>query len=130
MNLVWTWWGVPGTFAFVAAWGCAVVALRTNPRRTLNQKLSLILFLEGLFAAGAIGLLFFFDDPAIITAMVAVGTAAMVALPFQYLSFLAVSLHTPPVALASAQSILQWRQRCSRSSRSQERTIQELRFLQ
>ena len=98
MNLVWTWWGVPGTFAFVATWCCAVVALRTNPRRTLNQKLSLILFLEGLFAAGAIGLLFFFDDPAIITAMVAVGTAAMVALPFQYLSFLAVSLHTPLVA--------------------------------
>ncbi len=30
--------------------------------------------------------------------MVTVGTAAMVALPFQYLSFLAVSLHTPLIA--------------------------------
>jgi len=98
MNLTWTWWGLPGAFGFVAAWCCAVVALRTNPRRTLNQRLSLILMLEGLFAAGAIGLLFFFEDPTIVTAMVTVGTAAMVALPFQYLSFLAVSLHTPLVA--------------------------------
>ncbi len=98
MNLVWTWWGVPGTFAFVAAWCCAIVSLRTNPRSTLNQKLSLILILEGLFAGGAIGLLFFFDNPIIVTALVTVGAAALVALPFQYLSFLAVSLDTPLVA--------------------------------
>ncbi len=98
MNFVWTWWGVPGTFAFVAAWCCAIVSLRTNPRRTLNQKLSLILILEGLFTAGAIGLLFFFDNPTIVTALVTCAVAAMVALPFQYLSFLAVSLDTPLVA--------------------------------
>jgi hypothetical protein len=98
MNLVWTWWGVPGTFAFVAAWCCAIVSLRTNPRRTLNQKLSLILILEGFFAAGTAGALFFFDNPTIVTALVTCGVAAMVALPFQYLSFLAVSLHTPLVA--------------------------------
>jgi hypothetical protein len=98
MNLVWTWWGVPGTFAFVAAWCCAIVALRTDPRRTLNQKLSLILILEGLFAGGAMGLLFFFENPTIVTALVTCGVAAMVALPFQYLSFLAASLHTPLVA--------------------------------
>ena len=98
MNLVWTWWGVPGTFAFVAAWCCAIVALRTDPRRTLNQKLSLILILEGVFVAGAIGLLFFFDNPTIVTALVTCAAAALVALPFQYLSFLAVSLDTPLVA--------------------------------
>ena len=98
MNLVWTWWGVPGTFAFVAAWCCAIVALRTDPRRTLNQKLSLILILEGLFAGGAMGLLFFFENPTIVKALVTCGVAAMVALPFQYLSFLAVALDTPLVA--------------------------------
>ena len=98
MNLVWTWWGVPGTFAFVAAWCCAIVALRTDPRRTLNQHLTLILILEGLYMAGIAGMLFFFDNPAIVTALATIGTAAMVALPFQYLSFLAVSLHTPLVA--------------------------------
>ena len=98
MNLVWTWWGVPGTFAFVAAWCCAIVALRTNPRRTLNQHLTLILFLEGVYMAGIAGLLFFFDNPTIVTALATVGTAAMVTLPFAYLSFLAVSLHTPLLA--------------------------------
>ena len=98
MNLVWTWWGVPGTFAFVAAWCCAIVALRTNPRRTLNQHLTLILILEGVYVAGIAGLLFFFDNPTIVTTLATVGTAAMVALPFAYLSFLAVSLNTPLVA--------------------------------
>ena len=98
MNLVWTWWGVPGTFAFVAAWCCAIVALRTDPRRTLNQKLSLILILEGILTGGLLGLPFFFDNPNIVTVLATVGTAAMVALPFQYLSFLAVALDTPLVA--------------------------------
>ncbi len=98
MNFVWTWGGVPGTLAFVAAWFCAIVALRTDPRRTPNQKLSLILILEGLFAGGAMGLLFFFDNPTIVIVLVTFAIAAMVALPFQYLSFLAVSLDTPLVA--------------------------------
>ncbi|TDJ36340.1 MAG: hypothetical protein E2O53_03850, partial [Gammaproteobacteria bacterium] len=48
--------------------------------------------------AGIAGLLFFFDNPTVVTTLVTVGTAAMVALPFQYLSFLAVSLHAPLVA--------------------------------
>ncbi len=98
MNLVWTWWGVPGTFAFVAAWSCAIVALRTDPRRTLNQKLSLILILEGLLTGGLLGPIFFFDNPIIVRVLATIGTAAMVALPFQYLSFLAFALDTPLVA--------------------------------
>jgi len=98
MNLVWTWWGVPGTFAIVAAWFCAIVALRTDPRRTLNQKLSLILILEGLLTGSLLGPIFFFDNPNIVRVLATVGTAAMVALPFQYLSFLAVALDTPLVA--------------------------------
>ena len=48
--------------------------------------------------AGIAGLLFFFDNPTIVTTLATVGTAAMVALPFAYLSFLAVSLNTPLVA--------------------------------
>jgi len=98
MNLVWTWWGVPGTFALVAAWSCAFVSLRTNPRRILNQRLSLILILEGLYIGGVSGTLFFFDNPTIVTTLCIVGTAMMFALPFQYLSFLAVALDTPLVA--------------------------------
>ncbi len=98
MNLVWTWWGVPGTFGFVAAWGCAIVALRTDPKRTLNQKLSLILILEGIYTGGSTGLLFFTDNPTIVTAFVTFATAALAALPLQYLSFIAIALDTPLVA--------------------------------
>jgi len=47
---------------------------------------------------GSSGSLFFFDNPTMVTALATVGTAAMVALPFAYLSFLAVSLDTPLVA--------------------------------
>ena len=98
MNLVWTWWGIPGTFAFVAAWCCAIVAFRTAQKRELNRRLSLILLLEGAFSAGHFGLLFFFDTQAIVTALGTIGMAARIALPFQYLAFLAVALDSPLVA--------------------------------
>jgi hypothetical protein len=97
MNLVWTWWGIPGTFAFAAAWCCAIVAFRTAPKRELNRRLSLILLLEGAFSAGHIGLLFFFDDQAVVTALSTMGMAARIALPFQYLAFLALALDSPLV---------------------------------
>jgi hypothetical protein len=97
MNLVWTWWGIPGTFAFVVAWCCAIVALRTASKRQLNRRLSLILFLEGTFFAGHIGLLFFFNNQAIVTALATLGMAARIVLPFQYLAFLALALDSPLV---------------------------------
>ena len=97
MNLVWTWAGIPGTFAFVAAWFCAIVALRTAPGRPLNRMLALILVLEGLFAGGMMGLLFLVDDPTIVIALVTVGASAAAALPYQYLTFLAIALDSPLV---------------------------------
>ncbi len=99
MGLVWTWWGIPGTFGFIAAWCCAFIALRTAPKRKLNRLLSLILVLEGTYSACLIGTLFFIDNQAIVFAMVTVGTAALVALPFQYLAFLAIALDSPLVAV-------------------------------
>jgi hypothetical protein len=60
--------------------------------------LTLVLILEGLFSAGSIGLVFFFENPTIVKALATVGTASLVAVPFQYLSFLAVALDTPLVA--------------------------------
>ena len=97
MNLVWTWAGIPGTFAFIAAWSCAIVALRIAPGRPLNRMLGLILVLEGLFAGGMMGLLFLFEEPSIVVALVTIGSAAAAALPFQYLSFLAIALDSPLV---------------------------------
>jgi len=98
MNLVWSWWAVPGTFVFIAAWACAIIAIQTTPRRTLNLHLSLVLILEGIQVGCALGFLFFFEDPELVQVFATCGAAAMVALPFQYLSFLAVSLKTPLVA--------------------------------
>lgn len=96
--MTWTWWAVPGTLVFLVSWVAAAVALRTAPDRSLNRRLAVLLGLEGVFAAGAFGLLFLFERPAPVTALATAGTAAMVALPFQYLSFLGVSLETPLVA--------------------------------
>jgi hypothetical protein len=109
MNIVWTWWGVPGAFGVIAAWCCAIVALRTAPKRALNRRLSLILLLEGTFVAGHIGLLFFFDNQAIVTALMTVGMAGRFALLFQYLAFLAIALDSPlvvPFRTPAARNIL------------------------
>ena len=43
------------------------------------------------------GFLFFFENPSIVIALVTLGSVAMVVLPFQYLSFLAVALDSPLV---------------------------------
>ena len=54
-----------------------------------------MLILEGLFVGCNLGFLFFFDTRGAVQVFAICGTAALVALPFQYLSFLAVSLKTP-----------------------------------
>ena len=98
MNLVWNWWAVPGTFVFFAALTCAVIAIRTAPRRTLNLHLGVLLILEGVQLGCTLGFLFFFENRELVQAFATCGTVATIALPFQYLSFLAVALKTPLVA--------------------------------
>lgn len=97
MNLVWNWWGVPGTLVLIGAWACAVLAIRTAPHKPLNRHLSIVLILEGLFVGCNLGILFFFENRGVVQVLAICGTAALVALPFQYLSFLAVALKTPLV---------------------------------
>jgi len=95
MNLVWNWWAVPGTLVFFGAWACAIIALRTAPHKPLNRHLSIVLILEGLYVGCALGFLFFFENHGLVQVFAACGTATMIAIPYQYLSFLAVSLKTP-----------------------------------
>jgi hypothetical protein len=95
MNLAWNWWAVPGAFVLIAAWVCAVIVLRTASHRSLNRHLSIVLVLEGLFVGCALGFIFFIENEQLVQVIAACGAAAMVALPYQYLSFLAVSLKTP-----------------------------------
>lgn len=93
--LTWTWWGVPGVLAFLAAWAAAATALRIAPNRTLNRRLALLLLLEGIWAGAAFGFVFFLGEPSLVPVLSTLGAAAVVALPYQYVAFLSVALKTP-----------------------------------
>jgi hypothetical protein len=95
MGLSWTPWVVAPMLALITAWSAAVVLLRTAPDRSLNRRLAFVLFLEGVWLGG--GFFFVVEDQAVFIWIAAVAVAAMAALPFQYLSFLGVSLSTPLV---------------------------------
>lgn len=92
MDLTWTWWGVPGALAFVISWGAAIQVLRTVPARSVNRRLAVVLLLEGLYVGCNFGFLFFLGDPRLVSALAILGTAAMAALPFQYVGFLGAAL--------------------------------------
>ena len=95
--MAWSWWALPGVLVFAAGWIAAVVVLRTAPRRAINRRIAVVLALEGTFMGCAAGLLFLFESQAVSRAFAIAGTAAMLALPFQYLAFLGASLETPLV---------------------------------
>jgi hypothetical protein len=78
-----------------AAVGAAVTALRTAPGRVLNQRLATILVLDGMFVGVGSGFIFFFESRAVVSMLSVFATAALVALPFQYLAFLAHALDAP-----------------------------------
>ncbi len=90
--MTWTPWVLPGLVSSACAVGAAIVVLRAAPDRTLNRRLSALLFVEGAWAAA--GIFFAIESPTTFMAVAAVGVAAMAALPFQYLAFLGVALDT------------------------------------
>lgn len=95
MGLTWTAWALPGLLTVVLAWTGVVVVLRTAPHRSLNRRLAVLLFLEGLWLGS--GVFYMIEDPGVAYPVGAVAVAAMATLPFQYLSFLGASLRTPLV---------------------------------
>ncbi|MFW6078816.1 MAG: hypothetical protein ACODAE_04300, partial [Gemmatimonadota bacterium] len=82
----------------LVAWGAAVLVIRTAPHRPVNRRLFALLVLEGIFSGAGFGLLFLIDHAGAAFALGTVSAAAMIALPFHYLSFLGASLKTPLVA--------------------------------
>lgn len=92
--MAWSWWAVPGTLVGLAAWSASLVVLRTAPQRSANRRLALVLLLEGLFMNGPTGFLFFVESRSLAWGLTIAGTAAMVALPFQYLALLGAALET------------------------------------
>lgn len=96
--MTWNWWAVPGTLALLAAVAAAITALRTAPGRALNQRLAMVLLLDGLFVGLGSGFIFFLESRELVFALSVLTTAALAALPFQYLAFLALALDTPVFA--------------------------------
>ncbi len=94
--MTWTTWALPAILCGLVAWGAVIVLMRTMPERALNRRLAVVLFLEGAWM-GAGGLFYMVEAPSLFVAIAAVAVAAMAALPFQYLSFLSVSVDTPLV---------------------------------
>ena len=92
--MTWTFWALPALLCGLVAWGAAIVLGRTAPERSLNRRLAVVLFLEGVWLGGG-GFFYIVEDPAVVMVIASISLAAMAALPFQYLSFLAVSVETP-----------------------------------
>lgn len=96
MGLTWTLWRVPAFLAGLTAWAEAVIVARTAPERSLNQRLALLLFLEGTATTlGAVA--FMIQDPGTFRVVEAAALAFMATLPFQYPAFLAVAVDSPLV---------------------------------
>jgi len=97
LPMIWNWWGVPGLLAFLLGLTCAVAAVWVTPHRRVNRLLAVVLVLEGLYAAGNFGLIFFVTRPEWARVFALLGALGMATLPFEYLAFLGEALKTPLV---------------------------------
>jgi len=96
MGLTWTSWALPGLLTGLTAWTEAIVVARTAPERSLNRRLTVLLFLEGCASTlGAVS--FLVEDPGTFRLVVSVSLAMLATLPFQYPAFLAVAVESPLV---------------------------------
>lgn len=95
MDLMWTWWAVPGVVGGWAALAGAFVLIRTAPERSLNRRLAVVLCLEGLWMHGTI--FFMVGDESLFLTIALISVGMLVAVPFQYLAFLGTALDTPLV---------------------------------
>ena len=93
--MIWNWWAVPGTLAFIAGVGAAFTALRTNPRRSLNQRLAAVLVFDSFLFGFGSGTIFFFESAPVVRAMAVLSGVAVNVLPFLYLTFMGAALDVP-----------------------------------
>lgn len=95
MDLMWTWWAVPGVLGAWAAWAGAVVLLRTASESPVNRRLAAVLVAEGLWMHGT--LFFMVGNEAVFMGIAVVAFGANAAIPFQYVAFLGAAVDTPLV---------------------------------
>ncbi|HEX2023009.1 MAG TPA: hypothetical protein VHH36_09850 [Candidatus Thermoplasmatota archaeon] len=86
--------GMLGTAAALVAFAMAWVVFRASPTRAVNQRLALVLVVEGLTIGTVNGVMLFFSDTFQAAPVIRVGLAAMLALVPLYVWFLA-TLPTP-----------------------------------
>ena len=90
-------WPAPSALLLLLAWSAAVVVYRTAPHRELNRSLAVVLALEGMVMGFSAGWNQLVESPGLSRALVVLGTMAVAAVPYQYLTFLASAFDVPPV---------------------------------
>ncbi len=91
-------WPVPSALLLIGAWLAAAVVYRTAPHRSVNRALARVLLLEGLVMGFSAGWPQMVESRALSYAMATIGTAAVAAVPYQYLAFLGAAIDSPAVA--------------------------------
>lgn len=94
MSFVFSWAGILGLVASLAAMVLAAVVFGTRPGRAQNRRLGSMLFLDGLAFLGGTGMMYLTDSVASSWAWQAITIFFILATPFAYLLFLA-TLDTP-----------------------------------
>jgi hypothetical protein len=95
---VWNWWGALGLIGLPLALAMAAVVYFAAPGRSVNRRLALVLFFEGVtVTVCAAGLDTFLTSPVDYFATQGVHATAVIAIPFLYLIFLGAALDTPLV---------------------------------
>lgn len=90
-------WPVPSALLLLFAWSAAVVVYRTAPHRELNRSLAVVLVLEGMVMGFSAGWNQLVESPGFSHALVVLGTMAVAAAPYQYLTFLGSAFDVPAV---------------------------------
>lgn len=90
-------WPVPSALLLLFAWSAAVVVYRTAPHREVNRSLAVVLVLEGMVMGFSAGWNQLVESPEVSYAIVVLGTMAVAAAPYQYLTFLAAAFDVPPL---------------------------------
>ncbi len=90
-------WPAPAALLLLFAWSAAVVVFRTAPHREVNRSLAVVLVLDGMAIGFSAGWNQLVESPGLSHAIVVIGTMAVAAVPYQYLTFLASAFDVPLV---------------------------------
>lgn len=91
-------WPLPSALLLVGACVAAVVVYRTAPYRAVNRALARLLVLEGVIMGFSAGWNQMVESEPLSYLLAVIGTAAVAAVPYEYLGFLGAALDAPLTA--------------------------------